>query len=210
MMLGHGIISLSAFVSAFALLKKNEVWKFVLLCLSYVGMVIFIHPLTDLYVDALLPLTAISIVFFIHYYQGNMNREIFCIIPLVIFLVSIKNSGIIFALFIIAYNIVMNKKMPVKKIIIGSFMILTTCIIFVILWKLHVRNAYEGVGYIAKHDISIENYQNVMLTKNKEMALEVLKIFVKRFFTGTNYEFIIYILLITSILYIFMKKTNAI
>lgn len=208
MMLGHGMISLSAFISIFSIMKKTTIWKVVLLCLSYIGMVTFIHPLTDIYVDALLPIVAISIIFFIHKYRTEMGKKILYVIPLTIFLLSIKNSGIIFVFFIIVYYIVVNRKMPVKKIVISSFMIMLICCFFMFMWKLHIKLSYEGVEYLAKHDISIENYQNVILTKNKEMAIDVLRIFIKRFFSFTNYEFIVYIMLIISVLYIFMKKTK--
>lgn len=54
MMLGHAMISLCAIIPVFSLIEKTKIWHVILIGVSYIGMNVFAHPITDIYVDVLL------------------------------------------------------------------------------------------------------------------------------------------------------------
>lgn len=141
----------------------------------------------DLLVDTLLPVTAVGAMSFCIYYRKELeNKQIF-LLPYTIFLLSIKNSGIFFAVFIFVYVFASMNKTP------GAIrrwgIVLVSSVAVICFWKLHVgyvfRNA-DTTDLMSLHNMSLSGYQETFLGKTIEENLAVLKLFGKQTFADSR------------------------
>ena len=204
MMFAQGLVIISFLCPIWVLLKKK--WtSAVMIVLAFFAGGFFINPLTNLYVDSLLAVCTGGIMSICFYYKND--KRIYGIVPMCMFLISVKNSGWFFFAFIIAFTIVFTKYKKIKHII----KIVLPCVFMQIIWRIHIAIAYSGVNTTAVHDMSVSNYYETLHDKNRDTILTILKNFVKRFFTITNYEFIPYIIiaLLVVMAVILYKKKNG-
>ena len=152
--------------------------------------------ITDIYVDTLLSAVGAAGLLFCIYYKERIYGYYWAIIPNLIFLVSIKNSGIMFVIIIIAYIVIFTKGKRWK-----SVPILTSCsMLTLLIWQKHVKSVFAE-GMSAKHSLSIEYFESVFGDKGKNEILEILHNFWGRVFNIRN-EFIIFLILAVGLVFI--------
>lgn len=71
--------------------------------------------LSGLYVDVLLPLVGLTGILIGIYYDTDINRVLWAILPETVFLIAVKNSGLFFVVVIIIYVLIRIKWKTVKK-----------------------------------------------------------------------------------------------
>ena len=117
----------------------------------------------DLLVDTIMPLSAISLFAIGYFYKEEDKRCAICAMPLLIFLLKVKNSGMFFVILYLLYKIICNFKFYLKsKDNRRSFFLLDIVLPFFsfLIWHTHVKMVFP-VGETSKHAMSIENYKEI-------------------------------------------------
>lgn len=137
----------------------------------------------DLQVDTLLPVICIAGTAYTLFYRNTISDKIYYIVPYTVFLISIKNSGIIFAVFIyILILLTMSKEREVKKKYLNSIL----CLIAVIfLWKKHTNLVFENAA-MARHSLSISYFMYMFENKTTMDILDITKLLCDKVFTLSN------------------------
>ncbi len=201
MLYAQAVAIVALLIPIFAFVKKKS--SIIIGICTVVLALCAVEPLSELHVDTLL-VAAGTAGFLLCLFKDKIFEHYWAIIPNLIFLISIKNSGVFFVVIIIAYIIVFTTKKDWKKI---SLFILSS--IFTLLaWQKHVKNVFSD-GMTAKHSLSLEYFKNVFGDKDKDEILEILYNFLENVFSIHN-EFIIFLVLALGLIAIakYMKCTN--
>ena len=131
----------------------------------------------DLLVDTLLPVTALSALAYCVYAYDKEEHStgIIWVLPWLTFLVSIKNSGLLFFALIVLFCAI-NVRRPtenIKALLVLCAVPLATLAI----WKKHVELTFQN-GHLSKHSMSIENFRTVFGEKSIEDITEIVRLFV--------------------------------
>lgn len=97
----HALFAVGILVGLFAFVKS---WLGVLFSLATACILLLCNNgLFNLMVDTLLPISALGGMLLCYYYRDDLGKKCFWLIPYLITLVAIKNSGILFAIFLLVY-----------------------------------------------------------------------------------------------------------
>lgn len=199
MLYAQAIVILGALIPLFAF-TKNKLTNNILVTITIIFILCSNIRLTDLCVDTLLTVVGAGGVLFCAYYNHKISKMYKYIIPILIFLVSIKNSGIFFVFAILAYMLVLCKWNGKKwKIILG---LLSVPLSTILLWSQHVKLVFTS-GMSAKHSMSVENLTSIFQGKTQEDIVNIVKAYCEKIFSVNNP--VIYIFMIFVILFVFYK-----
>ena len=136
----------------------------------------------DLLVDTLLPVTAIA-AFSMCVYCNLKNCSIFpMIIPHCVFLVSIKNSGILFVVLVLCAWLFYFKKF---KDLRGISAVAVISVVTLILWQKHVDLVFTN-GMMSYHSMSVNYFNKILDTKNINDINIICSTFFSRVFSLNN------------------------
>lgn len=159
--------------------------------------------ITDIYVDTLLSVVGAAGLLFCIYYKEKLFEYWWAIVPNLIYLISIKNSGILFVIITIAYIIVFAKGERWK-----TASIFASCSILTLLsWQKHVKSVFDE-GMSAKHSLSIEYFESIFNDKGKNEISEIFHNYLEKVFNIRN-EFIVFIIL-AIVLFVIAKVTKKV
>lgn len=133
--------------------------------------------ITNLLVDTLMPLAGVAAFCIIEYERDMPTKAMFEILPLFIFLIQVKNSGIFFiAICIIYWLIVSRQQIKEKRKLLYQYLGIDAIIPFFtfILWKKHVEMVFAN-GEVSKHAMSISNYKRVFYEKTNGVIFNIGK-----------------------------------
>ena len=165
----------------------------------------------NLMVDVLLAVVAISACVIVFYYRDKVYKAVLCTSPLLIFVVCVKNSGIVWvaAVFIEAL-ILLHHKLNKRNILQVLGGILGLPLAFLLIWHGHVDMVFAR-GEVSAHAMSLENYSKVFGSKTSEDIERIIEAFVQKILSLNNrmwYLFIGFILLRIIIYFITPKKNK--
>lgn len=124
----------------------------------------------DLLVDTLLPLAGISGMIFVAFYREKLREKAIYLLPYLAFLVAIKNSGALFALFIVCYAIIHLK----DKVNYRTWILLAaTPLATVFLWQKHADQVFAN-GMESKHSMSLSNFSTMFNRKSADDIMEIV------------------------------------
>lgn len=171
-------------------------------------------PLYDLLVDTQLPLAALAGLAFCAYYRGaqaddgdGLDGKEWYIAAFTTFLVTIKNSGVLFVCIILLY-LLLRHQGRAREAMKGLAAPLFCPLAALVLWKKHVSLVFEE-GLSAKHSMSIRNFRAVFGEKGAEDLNLIARSVWDRVFTLSNPA--LYVLLFLVLLLVLqnsMKKTD--
>ena len=145
----------------------------------------------DLLVDTLLPAVAVSGYALIRAEKLPKKGDRYLLIPYLIFLTSIKNSGLFFAAVLIVYDAVFHPSCRRRyAVLFGASVLLALGI-----WKLHVAAVFPE-GETSVHAFSLVNYQGVFSGKTHEEILNTWNAWLKKEFSVENRGLLLPILLL--------------
>lgn len=199
MMYAQGIATVGMLVPLFAFCKKAR--NIVLPIITIIFILCCNIRLVDICVDTLLLCTGSAGVLFCIYYQKRVHDLYPALIPVLIFLVSIKNSGIFFAAGIIVYFLLVCGKRNLKQAVILSAVTLVT----ILLWKQHVSLVFES-GMTTKHSMSLANLSSTFTEKTKDDILQITDRYLKSVFTLRNEFFYFAVGIICLLLFCIKTK----
>lgn len=186
------LVGLFAFVRGVACLLAVCVAIVILLC----GNVNF----ADLLVDTLLPVTAIGAMSLCIYYKKDLQKQIPFLIPYVIFLTAIKNSGVLFAALILGFVLF---SIPRTQENLKTWLIVAASpVVLTFFWNKHVEQIFDG-GTLSKHAMRMDNFQQVVANKTPEDLLEIVRVFVIT--VGQSIQPVVWLFLLGLLLLIFCR-----
>ena len=138
----------------------------------------------ELLVDNLLAIVGFGGIAFCVYYKDEIADKIWYTIPYMIILMAIKNSGILFAIYIILFSLIfINKNVKnIAKLAVCS----ATPFISLVLWQKHVETTFEN-GLTSKHSMSLANFEKIFGGKTAEDIQVITTKFLKEMFSFSNY-----------------------
>lgn len=178
----------------------------------------------DLLVDTLMPLAGVSLFSIIEYEfcqenTKNIDRVIWEMVPMSIFLLQVKNSGIFFCLIAWTYFLIQyrrqnfSKKQKIQGFIKFTGLGVALPLITTYLWKRHVALVYNA-GDTSKHAMTIKNYENIRGEKTAEDIKDIGRQIGERLSDIHDASFIIMaiitIAMLIIIIYFFILKKKHI
>ncbi|MBR5529860.1 MAG: hypothetical protein IKU57_05240 [Oscillospiraceae bacterium] len=146
----------------------------IMVCAGIVVLLSSNISFVDLLVDTLLPVTAIGAMAFCIYYKKDLQKQLHFVIPYVIFLVSIKNSGALFALLILGFALF---SIPRTKESLKAWLVAALSPVAVtFFWNKHVEQIFDG-GAVSKHAMRMDNFQQVVAEKTPADLMAIVGAF---------------------------------
>ena len=180
-MFAQNMLSAGMLVSLFAFAKNHlhRIAAFVcsifMFC-CYVGF-------RELLVDNLLGIVGFGGIAFCIYYKDQLKEKIWFTIPYMVMLMSIKNSGLLFAAYMIVFCFLFIDK---SRISLLKFAVCSASpFAALLLWKLHVRIRFAYAA-TSKYNMTIENFKYIFGDKTPEDIATILKGFSREVFTPGN------------------------
>ncbi len=206
------VLTVAMLCSVFAFFRSRKVLTVVFGCV-FIFFILFADVeftvTHDLLVDILLPCVAIASMSICFYYRENINRYCIALLPLITFLIAIKNSGVLFAAVIILFYAYRCKKNSGARSVFTRRNAVLVCapVLTLFLWNRHVAYVFEQ-GRTAKHSMSIEYYKQVLREKDWNSVAEVVRNFFDRVFSFDNPFVFVFVLLIILLAYTKISKAK--
>lgn len=214
MLLAQNSILFSCFLAVFGIIKEKQ--RFLLYSflgmgcslLSYLNLTIRIN---NLLVDFLLPLLAMAAIAFVYQSRDSLWKTSLCTTLILGFTCIIKNTGIVFAGFVLAYYIWnIGKKKGIAAWIKAVTVCMTVCLALIpyVVWNLYVRCRFSGIEQ--KFQLAFGKQES--LAVSKEQYGQITEEFVKAAFSTSNRAILAFFLCniaaVLAVLFvrIFLKK----
>lgn len=189
MLLAQMALLFAGFYAMFGVIKDRKRFLLVsimaLLCATMTYFNIAIRT-NNLLVDFLMPIQALACIAILFAYRTNIKKGMLLSLPLLAFLISIKNSGVFFAAMCFAYMIYLcfskysgtwgNKLLNIGLAAIVIGMSLAP----MFLWSAHTKAEFPGE--LTKHTMSFENFESVFGEKTPEVVMTIIESYRKEVF----------------------------
>lgn len=137
----------------------------------------------DLLVDSLLPIVALSGLAVCTYEGDKLSEKLWVLIPYSVFLVSIKNSGTLFVVFLLGCAWLL---LPERRRSLKTWLpLLAVPVAVLFLWQKHVSMVFVE-GLMSKHSMSPRYLYNMLERKTLADLGSIIAAMAKAVFTLTN------------------------
>lgn len=177
----QAVLALGMAVSIFAF--SSGVYGVIFAAAVSVFMLVSNMPLTCLCVDTLLPMITLAAFAFCLYYREDLRDKVWYLLPHAIFLISIKNSGILFAVFIYLYMAYCFRKSGISLQVLLVHILLAAAVL--LLWQKHVKLVYAD-GMMSRHSLSLSYCASVLTEKTPEEIWFTIRCFLENTFSLSN------------------------
>lgn len=150
---------------------------------------------TDLLVDSLLPITALGAAAACCYHAKELSERLWVLPVYGIFLLSIKNSGVLFALALYCLAWLLIEKRSIKT----WLLLLLPPAATLLLWQKHVSLVFSD-GLLSKHSMSPRYLYRMLLRKPVSQLLPIVREMARAVFTPSNP--FLYLLLFGSLVFL--------
>lgn len=204
MLFGQYWLTLSAMVTLYGAIKNYTFFN--TFCITVTGFfLLFINMDSNgLMVDNLLSALGIASIVILFYYRQKLSMGILSTMPILCYLVEVKNSGIFFVIScwiaMIFFASINHKDTGYKKNKrLLSTLYITTPILFLLIWKKHVQLVFVS-GLTSLHSMSLSNFESVFAGKTVEDIKLICSAFIRRMCSITQNQFFILLLLFITLL----------
>lgn len=210
MAVGQAVWLASAMAPFFFFVKKNKALGHILIVLSYIYMLICNIFITELLVDTLLPMVALSSLTVPLALRSQPKKRLLCALPIVISLPLIKNSGLFFSLLTCALLVRLAYGEQGKKAALwtsvfsfGALALTQT------LWSLHVLFTFVP-GTASKHGFSLTAFtQNIGEKLSSGNLWQIVKNFVRSGLSSTSTPLIAGLFLGLALLWLAERRIRS-
>lgn len=219
-MFSHAVVIAASLCTLTAFVRKFDLWKGLILFVGGVYCLVA-SPIPDTALceplpDTLISVLSIAALAIVVFYRSKPFTACWLSLAVQIYLVSVKNSGLIMILFNTALVLFylyqqssggksLFRKSAVKAAAIHSGIPL---LIF-FLWNRHVAQVFSA-GTLSKHSFSLDYYRGTVGAKSIGQLIEVLLIFLKRFFSWNEcWLFLIICIALFGFVYLTGKKASG-
>lgn len=198
MIIGQNYLIFAFLTCLFTLIKKG-VLKRILLIAFYIFIMTISIAFNNLLVDSLIAVMAISVLAMLDYNKTNPRKGLILTAPILIFLLLVKNTGVvligicyIYILFLYYKN--KQLKRGIKDTVIFGIILL----IFLLIWQNHVTMVYGTDALNSKHSLSLSNVFHSLQEKGIGNIISFIKNYFFHFFSFKDNVSNIYMLVIIS------------
>lgn len=163
MLIMQGIFIISCMLPLFVFDKKFNITKIPVIILMYI--ILLIEPkIFNLLVDVLLACLGFASLMIILYYRKNVRAAFFVVLPTVIALVLVKNSGIFFAIIDVALLFYFAiKSGNFKRYFVYSILLGISVGATLWTWNIHCDLVFPEI--VGKHSMTSSNFETVAAEK---------------------------------------------
>lgn len=189
--------------------NKNKLINCLIILCFYIFIMTISIKFNSLLVDGLIAVMTIFSLMIINKYEKNLKKAFLYSLPVSVFLLLVKNTGLILALINCLYIFVLGIKnhrfKESCKYIIYTLIVLG---VVLLLWQQHVKLAYGYMALNSKHSLDSSNIINSLRKLGIHNMLLFIKMYIKHFFSFKNNISNIYIVVINLLLVVmsFFKK----
>jgi len=193
-------------------LKENDTWIKRLLFVSfYIFIMVVSIKFNDLLVDSLIATITISALAIIYNYRTEIKKASLYSLPILIFLLLVKNTGLVLAGIACIYLLYLAFKNKQLKIGIKyMFIIAIFLLLFLVIWQNHVELVYGVNALNSKHSLTFENIIMQLRDKGWSNIFAWIIDYIKHFLTLSQNKANVLMLLINIgvLLFIFSEKDS--
>lgn len=211
MILGQNYLVFAYFSVLFNYIKnKKDILKALLLVCFYIFVIITSgYGYNDLLVDTLIGLILIVGLLIINHYKNDLKKIFIYVLPITIYLLLVKNIGLVLAGFICLYILYIaykDKKLKegIKYVVyIGLILLL---VLFI--WNSHVSLVYGHWALNTKHSLSLQNIYTSLKAIGFNNIFNFIKMYLLNLFKLSNNLPNVYILVLNVVGIIFISLIN--
>lgn len=181
MLFAQSLIIISSLYTLFAFCNKNKKINYIIALIAIIYMIIGNIFITELLVDTVLPVLGLAAFAIIIYYRNDTKKALIYSIPILSYLIIVKNSGIFFVVIdLLVYFAIFIKKHGLKNIFKTKYLLLILIpVALQIIWSAHTDLVFSDAAN-SKHAMTVENYESNMEKKNETIIKTVaIKMFQK-------------------------------
>ena len=205
MLFEQAVFVIGCFMCLFAFVKHKVTGFLMIFVFAVAVLGSYRFVLSGLYVDVLLPLVGLTGILIGIYYDTDINRVLWAILPETVFLIAVKNSGLFFVVVIIIYVLIRIKWKTVKKGWAAAF--ISAPFLTLLLWQKHVDLVFDK-GLASKHTMSVHGLKEAFLDKKPQAISEIFDKYLSVVFDLRNIFLLFLILAIVAlvVVYLFQKQ----
>lgn len=180
MLFAQSLIIISSLYTLFAFCNKNKKINYIIALIAIIYMIIGNIFITELLVDTVLPVLGLAAFAIIIYYRNDTKKALIYSIPILSYLIIVKNSGVFFVVIdLLVYFAIFIKKHGFKNIFKTKYLLLILIpVALQIIWSAHTDLVFSDAAN-SKHAMTIENYESNMEQKDetiiKTVAIKMLQ-----------------------------------
>lgn len=191
--------------SILAMVDKKAVLSKILLLMFIIFISLCNVPFYDLLVDVILSVFVLFIICLIFTYHKNLKKLYYLLLPNIIVLLLIKNSGLVFAFIIILMYLIISIKY--RQSTLKSFSTWKYTLYFIGItiltlytWSQHVEYVFGEMAKTSPHSLSLSNFSNTLSSKGLNDILNFMKSYFTHFLDILNNPSQIILIIINIIL----------
>lgn len=164
------IMQLSFLLPVFVWLSRKK-WYLAVIPLGYSLYALCANiSVSDLLVDSMLPMAAAALFCMAIYYRDEKEKAVFCGVPMLFFLLQLKNSGIFFVVLYLLWIVFQWKQDLIsRKSLRNQFLLWNVLVPFagMSVWHKHVKLVFHN-GEMSTHAMSGASFKTVFAEKSME------------------------------------------
>ena len=213
MIIGNNYLIFAFLSVLFNFISKDKkiIKNILIVCLFiFINVTSFIG-FNNLLVDILISTISIYLYAITYIYKDNIDKSFKYSIPVLVYLLLVKNIGLVIDGFFILYLMIISIKNKQYKVLIKYVFITGVILFFTLLtWQGHVKMAYGQEALETKHSLSIQNITSSVKELGPKKIKTFIKIYIKHLFNLKNNMPNIYLigLNIIGIIYLILSKTK--
>lgn len=213
MILGQNYLIFAYFSVLFNYIKnKKDILKALLLVCFYIFIAVTCgYGYNNLLVDSLIGLILIVGLLIVHHFKDDLNKVFLYVLPITIYLLLVKNIGLVLAGFICLYILYLsfknkNLKEGVKYVLYIGLILLVVLLI----WNSHVSLVYGHWALNTKHSLSLQNIYTSLKAIGFTNIFNFIKMYLLNLFKLCNNLPNVYMLVlnIVGIIFICLVKNK--
>ena len=179
MLAAQNVLLLAGFLAIFGIIREKRrflVYSFVAMGFSMASFLNLTIRINNLLVDFHLPVFALAAIAVIDYYQDEMKKAAWLLVPILGFLTVVKNTGMIFAAFPLIYlvYVLLKNKVTWKKLV-WLVLILGFVMLPNLFWNYHMKTDLAG----AMQKFSMKSQTEEYAAADDLQHQEIIEKFVK-------------------------------
>ena len=208
MILGQNYLVFAYFTVLFNYIKnKKDILKALLLVCFYIFIVVTSGiSYNNLLVDTLIGVMLIVGLLIVNYYKDDFKKVFLYVLPITIYLLLVKNIGLVLAGFICLYILFISYKE--KKLVEGIkyvFYIGLILLLVLFIWNSHVSLVYGHWALNTKHSLSLQNIYTSLKAIGFTNILSFIKMYMINLFKLSNNLPNVYMLVLNIVGIIFIS-----
>ncbi len=206
MIVAQNYLIFSYLTVLFNSIQKNK-WRniIVIICFYLFTLTTSLINFNNLSVDSLISFIALATFIMIYQYQDHLKQAFFYALPFIIYLLLVKNMGLILAGLICLYLLYIGyKNKELKQSIKYVFIIGVSLLGILLIWQEHVSLVFGHWALNTKHSLSPQNIYSSVKAIGLSNMIHFIVLYVKNLFTLKNNVPNIYLLVLNVFMMIAM------